>query len=1207
MSAVNGLGLPLPEFHLAGSAAAAFAFTQPQAQPQQQAQPLHRHSQDHAHAPARAPGGEHLHWRAHAQAYLAEASLLSTEGSIGGSAERHQARYGEKAETAGGCANGFVSVPVVNGLSHGHGYGPGPAHFTAHVPLHSAAAATDRSTGFSDSAVPVTTAAAAAASTATAAAEAALHDPLPFSAVPCAAIPASSAAAVPPTTTLTLLLPSSSSGGGSAGSVGGAGDLMGSAAQAQAQASAAAMDSINRKTERVLCISSVDPGRDGERQGDMEGALTEVPQEGTSGEARLAETAHMSVSANGGSQWAQVVEIRGADAQAVAEAEHVAGVGSPDAVGGVDAAKVRNIDTAHGDPQMCTKYAAEIYANLRDGERRLRPTMALEEGRGGDISAAMRGILMDWLVEVAEEYKLVPDTLFLTAAYIDRFLSHATVTRNHLQLLGIASMLIASKYEEIYAPQVDEFCYITDNTYRRQEVLLMERHVLAVLHFDLSTPTVKSFLRRFVKAAQATLPSPQHHLEFLGNYFAELTLVDYPCLRFLPSQIAAAAVFLAKLTLYPALPPWVKPPPRLKVPLCLLNACARIVFPPVSSPVPVALQDATLQHYTGYAPSQLKEAVMALYDLQRNVKGCTLPAIREKYRQPKVLIHSSLQASPHSPSCPSFSLSSHLLSLHLALVSILCVADVWVTPLIARRSDGEIPLPRFSVSLLHILAMASRSESAPVMASLLSRAMTFLPGHIKEQREMFVSGHTGTSMFHVSALVTIVFILSAQRQLLPFLPPCIRPPELPTPGLQLAASVTADALLVIIPSLLTLTVLKDHLTITFVILAVILTTTAALATLNTQGPYLLDSSSWPLSPPSVTDSVITFRALLMLLTCTAILAVDFDIFPRNYAKTERYGTSLMDLGVGMFVIANTASQFGSSRIRTAGERKAHVSIQRFSRKLLPLLVLAIGRLLLTKVTNYQEHSSEYGVHWNFFFTLAAVLSLARLFPTPIRHHPSQLPPGFFRSLTPPVLLLIGYQAWLSFMGGSEWVLSDDREATSLISLNKEGICSTVGYLSLYLISLHFGTFLNSSYSAIRSAHGPLFAIVNQLLPLDLFLWLVTIVAHQYIEQTSRRSCNLAFVCWSLAQGVHAILIGELTCRSPSLVFRAIARFMLPTFLMANVGTGLVNITMDTLSQPPLTAIAINATYLCVLFFGVTFAHVVLPSRTERDSSKQKTS
>ncbi|GJP32704.1 hypothetical protein CLOM_g17305 [Closterium sp. NIES-68] len=488
--------------------------------------------------------------------------------------------------------------------------------------------------------------------------------------------------------------------------------------------------------------------------------------------------------------------------------------------------------------------------------------------------------------------------------------------------------------------------------------------------------------------------------------------------------------------------------------------------------------------------------------------------------------------------------------------------------------------------------------------------MTFLPGHIKEQREMFVSGHTGTSMFHVSVLVTIVFMLSSQRQLLPFLPPCLRPPELPIPGLQLAASLAADAFFVIIPSLLTLTVLKDHLTITFIIIAIILMATATLAALNTSGPSLLHGSSWPLSPPSITDSVVTFRAILMLLTCTAILAVDFDIFPRNYAKTEYYGTSLMDLGVGMFVIANTASQFGSARVKTLAERKAHTSIQRFSRKLLPLLALAIGRLLLTKITNYQEHSSEYGVHWNFFFTLAAVLSLARLFPSPIRHHPTQLPPGFFRSLTPPVVLLIGYQAWLTCMGGSEWVLSDDREATSLISLNKEGICSTVGYLCLYLISLHFGTFLNSSYSAVRSTHGPIFAIINQLLPLDLSLWVVAVAAHQYVEQTSRRSCNLAFVLWSLAQGVHAILIGELTCRSPSLVFRAIARFMLPTFLMANVGTGLVNITMDTLSQPPLTAIAINAVYLCVLCSGVTFAHVLFPARTaqpEHNALKHKTS
>lgn len=61
-----------------------------------------------------------------------------------------------------------------------------------------------------------------------------------------------------------------------------------------------------------------------------------------------------------------------------------------------------------------------------------------------DVNANMRGILVDWLVEVAEEYKLVPDTLYLTISYIDRFLSLNVLNRQRLQLLGVSSMLIAS-------------------------------------------------------------------------------------------------------------------------------------------------------------------------------------------------------------------------------------------------------------------------------------------------------------------------------------------------------------------------------------------------------------------------------------------------------------------------------------------------------------------------------------------------------------------------------------------------------------------------------------------------------------------------------------------------------------------------------------------------------------------------------------------
>uniref|UniRef100_A0A453EIM5 Cyclin-like domain-containing protein n=1 Tax=Aegilops tauschii subsp. strangulata TaxID=200361 RepID=A0A453EIM5_AEGTS len=133
---------------------------------------------------------------------------------------------------------------------------------------------------------------------------------------------------------------------------------------------------------------------------------------------------------------------------------------------------------------------------------RKRPSTDFLETIQKDVNPSMRAILIDWLVEVAEEYRLVPDTLYLTVNYIDRYLSGNEINRQRLQLLGVACMLIAAKYEEICAPQVEEFCYITDNTYFKDEVLDMEASVLNYLKFEMTAPTAKCFLRRFVRAAQ---------------------------------------------------------------------------------------------------------------------------------------------------------------------------------------------------------------------------------------------------------------------------------------------------------------------------------------------------------------------------------------------------------------------------------------------------------------------------------------------------------------------------------------------------------------------------------------------------------------------------------------------------------------------------------------------------------------------------------
>lgn len=71
-----------------------------------------------------------------------------------------------------------------------------------------------------------------------------------------------------------------------------------------------------------------------------------------------------------------------------------------------------------------------------------------------EINERMRAILIDWIIEVQHRLILMPETLYLTVYIIDQYLSMESVTRKELQLVGISAMLIASKYEEIWAPLV---------------------------------------------------------------------------------------------------------------------------------------------------------------------------------------------------------------------------------------------------------------------------------------------------------------------------------------------------------------------------------------------------------------------------------------------------------------------------------------------------------------------------------------------------------------------------------------------------------------------------------------------------------------------------------------------------------------------------------------------------------------------------------
>ncbi len=125
------------------------------------------------------------------------------------------------------------------------------------------------------------------------------------------------------------------------------------------------------------------------------------------------------------------------------------------------------------DPLCVTSYVQDMYEHfrLKEMSTSVRPVYMEDQQY---INERMRSILVDWLVEVHLKFKLVPETLYLTVNIIDRYLSKTEVSRPKLQLVGVTALLIASKYEEIYPPELRDLVYICDRAYSKLEV---RRHI----------------------------------------------------------------------------------------------------------------------------------------------------------------------------------------------------------------------------------------------------------------------------------------------------------------------------------------------------------------------------------------------------------------------------------------------------------------------------------------------------------------------------------------------------------------------------------------------------------------------------------------------------------------------------------------------------------------------------------------------------------
>jgi len=195
-----------------------------------------------------------------------------------------------------------------------------------------------------------------------------------------------------------------------------------------------------------------------------------------------------------------------------------------------------------------TDYVNDIMSNLRDDEIINRGGCIIENNidfmsQQKDVNARMRTVLVDWLVEVHRKFKLLPNTYFLGINLLDRYLTKKQLHRRKLQLCGCTCLWIASKYHEIYAPEMDDFVYISDNAFNDQELMRMEIDILKTLSFTLTVPTVLNYAQRYTKISSYYLKK-EKEIKIISDlimYCIEHCIMSYDLCRLLPSLIGAAS------------------------------------------------------------------------------------------------------------------------------------------------------------------------------------------------------------------------------------------------------------------------------------------------------------------------------------------------------------------------------------------------------------------------------------------------------------------------------------------------------------------------------------------------------------------------------------------------------------------------------------------------------------------------------------------
>jgi phosphatidylinositol glycan class W len=409
-------------------------------------------------------------------------------------------------------------------------------------------------------------------------------------------------------------------------------------------------------------------------------------------------------------------------------------------------------------------------------------------------------------------------------------------------------------------------------------------------------------------------------------------------------------------------------------------------------------------------------------------------------------------------------------------------------------------------------------------------------------------------------------------------------------------------------------------------------------------------------PLPVKPFITSYRGAMMIITCCSILAVDFPVFPRRFGKTEAFGTSLMDLGVGSFVFAAGVVAVRQQLKEDFAQVKKSIGTRMKTalRHSIPLAVLGFIRLATVKGLDYTEHESEYGVHWNFFFTLSLLSPTFALLQPVLRWLPSYSAIAF--------AIAVSYEILLYCTPLKHYIILSERIPGDFLSQNREGVYSFIGYFAIFMAGMGAGEGIlprdeeppEDPILAARLAKDSMdedadwlasvigsetqkeeqvekvianekekpkdwrpeeamqhFSALPKLAVIHLFkwsgIWFVCSVwclwqygPHLFV---SRRMANCAYVCWVCAFNfaqlllfcvVEMLMFPELyrskskavektrIANATSKVLHAFNRNGLALFLLANLLTGAVNLTLETWHMSDTGAIGVLVAYISTI-------------------------